>query len=205
MKVMRLVVITCESLFEGEAEVLNHLFERGMSRLHLRKPGVTKEALGRLLTGIKEDYYERMVLHDHFELLDSFPLKGVHLNRRNPAYHSREKVSVSRSCHTLEELRQGLDRYDYVFLSPLFDSLSKAGYRQAFLPEQLQEAREQGWINHKVVALGGITPDRIPLLRTYGFGGAAVLGALWGNFLQDKDEAALMERWEKINSSCSRL
>lgn len=69
---------------------------------------------------------------------------------------------------------------DYVFLSPIFDSISKSGYHSAFTLEVLQQAAAHNIIDEKVVALGGVTPDKVKWLRQIGFGGAAMLGAVWG-------------------------
>lgn len=66
---------------------------------------------------------------------------------------------------------------DYVFLSPIFDSISKQGYKAAFTPEQIEAA--QGIIDQQVVALGGMSLERVPLVRGMGFGGAAFLGDVW--------------------------
>lgn len=68
---------------------------------------------------------------------------------------------------------------DYVFLSPIFDSISKSGYRSAFSYARLRDAADRGVIDEKVVALGGVTFDKIPLLSSLHFGGAAMLGAIW--------------------------
>jgi thiamine-phosphate pyrophosphorylase len=43
----------------------------------------------------------------------------------------------------------------------------------------LQEASAQGIIDEKVVALGGVTFDSIPYLKHLGFGGVAMIGALY--------------------------
>ena len=63
---------------------------------------------------------------------------------------------------------------DYVFLSPVFDSISKQGYRAAFSMETLEQAR--GIIDEKVFALGGVTLDKITILEQLHFGGIAVYG-----------------------------
>ena len=68
---------------------------------------------------------------------------------------------------------------DDVLLSPIFDSISKKGYASAFSPSQLEEAASQGIIDHQVVALGGVTLDKLPLLESWHFGGAAMLGSIW--------------------------
>lgn len=71
------------------------------------------------------------------------------------------------------------DKVDYIFLSPVFDSISKSGYSSAFTHEQLAEAALRGIIDHRVFALGGVTPDKYSFLQRYHFGGAAMLGAIW--------------------------
>jgi thiamine-phosphate pyrophosphorylase len=195
----QLIIITAERLFEGEAVALNKLFERGMATLHLRKPFATEEELKNLLLQIDRRYYSRIVLHDCHSLIDSFPLKGIHLNKRNPDMPSRRTFSVSRSCHSLKEL-ETIGAFNYVFLSPIFDSISKTGYAQAFTREELLSAKATGLINEKVIALGGISPETIPLVAGYGFGGVAVLGALWENFPADKDENALLKRFDRLQS-----
>ena len=198
---MQLIVITTDILFNREAFILNKLFEKGMSHLHLRKPLATKSEMESLLMQIKKEYYNRIVLHDHFELVQSFPLKGVHLNKRNPIHPNVKLSSVSCSCHSLEDVQSAMENHDYLFLSPIFDSISKSGYEHAFTSEQLMEAKSQGLINEKVIALGGIDERTIPLAAGYDFGGVAVLGALWGNYVEDRDEVALMQRFEIVTSS----
>jgi thiamine-phosphate pyrophosphorylase len=64
-------------------------------------------------------------------------------------------------------------------LSPIFDSISKPGYNSAFTAEQIAEARRQGLIDERVMALGGVTFDKIDDVLKMGFGGAMILGDAW--------------------------
>jgi thiamine-phosphate pyrophosphorylase len=196
---LSLIVITSEKIFEGEAEALNRLFERGMEVLHLRKPFAAEAEMRKLLEQIDNRFHERIVLHDRFALLETFHLKGVHLNWRNTTPPARKGLSVSCSCHSLEELKAA-GKYDYVFLSPIFDSISKAGYMHAFPHEELRVAKSSGLINERVVALGGISPATIPRAAAYGFGGIAVIGALWDDFPKTKDLGALFERFDTLQA-----
>ena len=109
----------------------------------------------------------------------------------------KRMLSISRSCHSLEDV-QSTQFYDYVFLSPIFDSISKVGYMQSFTPQQLVDAKEQHIINEKVIALGGITAANITVARRYGFGGVAVLGALWSDFVADGDISELLKRFNTL-------
>ena len=49
----------------------------------------------------------------------------------------------------------------------------------AHRPSQQEEAASQGIINHRVVALGGGRLVKLPLLESWHFGGAAMLGSIW--------------------------
>ena len=179
---MKIIVITRPDFFDGETELVNNLFRAGMERLHLRKPKSSEEELASWLQNIDSQYYNRIVLHDHFNLISRFPLGGVHLNSRNPEYHkngSEQDITISRSCHSLAEVIQYKPECNYLFLSPIYDSISKEGYGAAFSRIDLKQAADEGIIDSKVLALGGVSLERIPEVRSMGFGGAAVLGALW--------------------------
>ena len=49
----------------------------------------------------------------------------------------------------------------------------------AFSPDAIAQARSQGIIDHKVLALGGVTFDKIDAVRSMGFGGVMILGDAW--------------------------
>lgn len=176
---MKLIVITTPYFFEGEGEILTALFQAGMEKLHIRKPQSRKEELRSLLDAVPAEYHSRIVIHDYFELAAEYALAGIHLNSRNQNIPEGFQGSISRSCHSLQEVRENR-QLDYVFLSPVFESISKEGYGSGFSLSTLQAAASCRIINEKVIALGGISEETIPAIRHIGFGGVAVLGALWG-------------------------
>lgn len=178
---MKIIVITRPGFSGGETGLVNDLFRSGLERLHLRKPGASGEQLEEWLKGIDRQYYDRIVLHDCHGLAMKYGLGGVHLNSRNPeAPHGlADGMTVSRSCHSFDEVARYKDSCSYLFLSPIYDSISKEGYGAAFSSIDLERAAGSGIIDRKVFALGGISAERIPEIRSLGFGGAAVLGALW--------------------------
>lgn len=178
---MKYIGITPEHFLSDEGLLIAALLDHGLYRLHLRKPSASRDEVEQLLRAIPDSCYNRIVLHDHFDLAISYRLAGVHLNRRNPvppAATAHYTPALSRSCHSIGELTDH-ERYSYQFLSPIFDSISKRGYSAGFTPEQLQTAAGQGIIGERVIALGGITPERIPAVREWHFGGVALLGYLW--------------------------
>lgn len=176
---MEWIVITSPGFLQGEADFIDRLFNHGLDRLHLRKPGADIGECRRLLDGISREWLPRIVVHDNFGLCREYGLGGVHLNGRNPMAPPNHEGSVSRSCHSLEEISRYKGECDYLTLSPIFNSISKQGYMAAFDPEQLAAARDSGLIDSRVMALGGVTLENIPRVRELGFGGVAILGDVW--------------------------
>lgn len=176
---MKLIVITTPQFFEGEAAAITSLFRAGLEILHLRKPGASTGEIEELLHRLPAEYLPRIVTHEHFRLAASLGLKGIHLNGRNPQAPVGYAGHISRSCHSLEEVAACKPFCDYVFLSPIYDSISKEGYASAYTPDSLRRARQSGIIDYRVIALGGISSRHLPEVKALGFGGAALLGDIW--------------------------
>lgn len=176
---MKWIAITSPEILSGEATFIGKLFLQGLDLLHLRKPEASLEAYKQLLLQIPEQWHNRIVLHEHFELAEEYKLHGIHLNRRCSVVPNAYHGSISCSCHTIEEVITQKDSKDYVFLSPIFDSISKVGYHAAFSPTSLKQAAIENVIDEKVIALGGITANNIPLVKEWHFGGVALLGDIW--------------------------
>ena len=128
---MRILVITGEAFRPSEAEEIRLLLDEGAERIHLRKPQAAEESMRRLIESLPQRLYPRLTLHDHLPLAVEYGLGGVHLNSRSRRVPDGFRGVVSCSCHTLEELALHPEA-DYCFLSPIFDSISKSGYRAAF-------------------------------------------------------------------------
>lgn len=170
---MELIAITVPYFYANESREIGRLLnERRFSRLHIRKPGATAEDMRQLLAEIPAELRSRVSLHDCLELAEEFGVGGVHLSRRNTMPPTGWRGLVSRSLHSVEDIREVNE--DYVFLSPIFSSISKPGYKGHFNIEELKDV-----VNKKVFALGGITEERLPIVERIGFGGAAMLGAVW--------------------------
>lgn len=169
---------------EKEARMIAGYLDSGeLDIVHLRKiPGLYRD-FESLIKAIPTRLHPKLRIHSHFSLVNRFELDGIHLNSRWPDAVPQART-VSRSCHSLQEIedleaaiKSGKDTlpYAYVTLSPIFDSISKQGYMSKFdlgtlhLPDT----------RLKIIALGGVTPDRFAELKDAGFAGAAMLGNLW--------------------------
>ncbi len=193
---MKWIVVTSPSFFDGEDLFIKTLLASGVDLVHLRKPEGDRRRCEQLLAALSDDERRRVVAHDFFELATPYGLGGIHLNRRNSEKPHGFAGTISCSCHSLDEVRLRKDEFDYLFLSPIFNSISKEGYQSAFSEQDLDEAARLGVIDDKVMALGGVTPMAIPLLRRWHFGGAAMLGFV--QRLSSLPEAEIRERLQEI-------
>ena len=176
---MRIIAITLPYVIDGEAEIIRRLLADGIYSLHLRKPDTDINYMRALLSELTPDQRARIVVHDHPQLYNEYKLRGIHLNKNIKGLPAGYGGSRTRSCHTLDEVARYKDECDYLFLSPVFDSISKQGYRSAFTHDELVWASQQGIIDKKVVALGGVTADKIAYLESLCFGGVALSGAIY--------------------------
>lgn len=175
---MKWIVITSPDFYAGEASFLSLLLQCGVDLIHLRKPNADEMSCARLLEKLSAEERHQVVVHQHFQQAAYFGLHGIHLNRRNPTPLAGYAGNVSRSCHSIEEVEMWKEECNYVFLSPIFNSISKQGYYAAFSSNSLDNAAERGIIDGKVCALGGITTAQLPLLCRWHFGGAVMLGSV---------------------------
>lgn len=175
---MLIFAITSPQAQSGEVAYIRQLLAHGVDILHFRKPQADISYCKQVLTQLTPIERKKIVVHDHFCLYEEFALRGVHVNKNITHLPDNYIGSRSRSCHSLEEIETYKNNYDYLFLSPIFNSISKVGYNAAFTHNQLKLAADKGIIDHKVIALGGVTLDKIPYLKSLHFGGVAMLGAI---------------------------
>lgn len=179
---MRLIAITPENDIPNEQEYIYRILEAGFDYVHIRKPKYSMDDMREYLDGLDNSIHKKLKLHSCFELADEYGIGGIHLNHRNSnlPMNSVKSLKISRSCHFIAEL-DDCARYEYVFLSPVFDSISKAGYRAKFNLSELKTIFCTKSNLYNIVALGGVTPECLPLLCNCGFCGAAFLGYLFNS------------------------
>lgn len=197
---MKLIVVTAPTFFVEEDKIITALFEEGLDILHLRKPETPAMYSERLLTLIPEKYHKRIITHEHFYLQEEFSLMGIHLNTRNPKEPHDYSGYISCTCHSLDEVQNKKHFYDYLFLSPIYNCITKSGVTSGFTAEELRQAGKSKVIDSRVMALGGITPDNILEIKDYGFGGAVVMGDLWNKFnaCTDRDYLEVIRHFKKL-------
>lgn len=175
---MDLIVISDPVAFSNEADLINQLFDAGMTIFHLRKPAMDKSDYARLISQIATPYHDRMALHQFHELVNDFPsIKRLHYPEqvRKEGFINVDGYTMSTSIHHLNDLEE-LKDFDYIFYGPVFNSISKQGYiglstADLILPNKNSDL--------KIIGLGGIDCKKIQDVKLMGFDGIAVLGAIW--------------------------
>lgn len=169
----KIIVITSENSRSNEAADIIRLLRAGVDRIHIRKPGIGERYVESLLTGIPSDYMCRISLHDFPGLAMRYGT-GFHIGgRTSDIPHG---VKLSRSCHSLADVSESRGM-EYVTLSPVYDSISKHGY----MANRSLDSFSPAGFTVPVIALGGVTLDRLDELSRRGFAGAALLGDVWNN------------------------
>jgi len=119
----------------------------------------------------------RVVVNDRLDVALAVEAHGVHLGRRSmPAEVVRamvpESFLVGASCHSVEEaLEAEASGADYILLGPIFPTPSKLAYGPPLGLSLLQAATRR--VTIPVLALGGITPERVKPCLEAGAAGIA--------------------------------
>lgn len=189
-----IVLISPENDIPNELQILHRLFENGLQCFHLRKPKRSMGDYEKYLSQLEKNFQNRVVVHEHYELLEKYDLRGgihfpertrnqlidkckINLNLKltktseNIDIQSDKNKSISTSFHEVSVLEQCPVPFDYQFLSPVFTSISKENYRG--------KQFDVNSISKKVIGLGGIDKSNIGQLKKLGYSGAALMGGIW--------------------------
>ncbi|MDE6297010.1 MAG: thiamine phosphate synthase [Muribaculaceae bacterium] len=175
---LKTIGITLPYFINYESDIIRELLESEvLDRFHIRKTDVSDHrllsySLRTLIESIPSHLHSRLSLHDCHEVAVEYGC-GIHLNSRNPLKPIGFDGITSRSCHSLEEILKYTEE-DYLFLSPIYPSLSKPGYKPAIPFSSLK-----GKVCNRIYALGGVTPQHFNEIAETGFGGAVMLGVIW--------------------------
>jgi thiamine-phosphate pyrophosphorylase len=199
------ILFTYPEALPHETLLLNNLLTEEWDFLHVRKPDYSKAEMINFLELIG-DFHHKIVLHSHYELIHEFDLAGINLNRKGMALLSYEDELksacdmrslvlkdkrifvnglvpdlVTYSAHGFSEIQNLSFNTDYVFLSPIFDSISKVGYEAAFNDAEILSAFLKT-SERKIIALGGVDNSKVGFIKQLGFHGYAMLGDIWKKY-----------------------
>ncbi|WP_109302284.1 thiamine phosphate synthase [Aquimarina sp. AU474] len=196
-----LIILTSERELENESDQINQLFQNGLNILHFRKPTLDKEGYRALLNQIEKKYHNRIMLHQFHELCLEFDLRGIHiqeqpridLDDKLEEYvleYENEGFKISSSFHSKEDIKNCIVRFEYVLLSPVFSSISKAGY--------LGKGFDVNDLNEFVVGMGGINENTLQATFDLGYRGVGVLGGIWNTEKPIKSFQAIYNKLKAV-------
>ncbi len=179
---MKLIVISNPINLKDEHSILCSLFDAGLKYYHLRKPDFTYKELEEYIQQIPKQYRDKVILHSHHQLAVEYGVKGVHFTNKNPYQESdnfQKNMHHSASFHSLGEIKNATPIFQYVFISPVFDSISKADHKTQIDKTALKLFLQRETKTTEIIALGGINSDTIAEAADMGFDGMALLGSIW--------------------------
>lgn len=178
----RIIGITQEDcdIKQEQEKIISLIHNKEVEFIHIRKPSFDEKAMIDYLSFFPYDVREKLSLHSFHHLSKQMNIGGIHLNKNNPnVLNGLENKRISKSCHSIKEVIENKDNFNYCFLSPIFDSISKQGYKSNFDLKELKQLFLNNTLDNKVVALGGVTKERFSILKDIGFSSCAMLSGLW--------------------------
>lgn len=181
---MEIVVISNPTDIPNEANLINELFDAGLHYFHLRKPAGTQKEITHLLTQIKSDYLSHISLHQHHEIAKEFNIKRLHFNESERTQLTNEELNdlrtlnycISTSVHSTDDFELLNENFNYAFIGPVYDSISKKDYKASSEICSFKSLKKELPLPF---AIGGITANKIHEIREKGFKGVGLLGTIW--------------------------
>lgn len=200
---MDVIVFSNENFMQGEVFAVNALLAIDPKiRFHLRKPRVDQFKLVIYVTELSVASRKQTVFHG-FNITSMIPEEVVApdgiITSTKPNIFSEILPYRYFSAHNTEEILAN-PGYDYYFLSPIYDSISKEGYKSAFSKTELTEFLH-AHPEIKVMALGGMTAEKVCECREMGFAGVAFLGEIWNAYRNGGVEATNAVMQQILNAA----
>jgi thiamine-phosphate pyrophosphorylase len=166
------------------ADILAAAFAAGCRWASLREKDLAvpeQVALARSLLPLARQWNARLTVHGDPQVAMAAGVDGVHLAAGSDVIGARKALGqgalVGLSVHSVAEAR-ALDPtlIDYAIAGPAFETASKPGYGPALGPEGIRAIAAA--VGVPIIAIGGISPERIPEIMAAGVAGVAVMGGV---------------------------
>jgi thiamine-phosphate pyrophosphorylase len=175
------ILLSSPELHPQELDIIRAFLAGKDTLFHLRRYDWEEGQVANFLGQFTKVELEKIVLNHHHFLASEFGIHRLHFSEQDRKEMDVEKLQriadagfiLSTSVHEVETFNQLPKCFTYAFLSPVFDSISKSGYKAVSF--ELSERRK----DMKLIGLGGITMDNYTKVAKMGFDGVAFLGGVW--------------------------
>ena len=175
------ILISNKVPLSNEVEIIRFFFKNKNNLFHLRRYDSSEDEVVQFLNAFTEEERKQLVLNHHHFLASEFGINRLHFSENERLEIGDEKLEklhshgfiLSTSVHTVEDFENLNSVFEYAFLSPVFDSISKENYKAVSF--DLNDVRK----DTKLIALGGITVENYNDALNLGFDGVAFLGGVW--------------------------
>jgi thiamine-phosphate pyrophosphorylase len=123
------------------------------------------------------------ILNDHAHLVGSVGAQGVHLGQLDvDTITARKQMPVGallgRSTHSLVDIDEALRDADYLAFGPIWPTTNTDRDKGSRGLDELAKVRQRVPKTTPLVAIGGVTADRLPALLALGVDAWAVIGTI---------------------------
>jgi thiamine-phosphate pyrophosphorylase len=175
------ILISAANKTSDEVRVIKAFVANDTHFFHLRRYESTEDEVVQFLNSFSEIERKQMVLNHHHFLASEFGINRLHFSEKDRIEIGDEKLEklhalgfiLSTSVHSVEDFQSLNSVFEYAFISPVFDSISKENYKAVSF--DLNGVRK----DIKLIALGGITIGNYNEALNLGFDGVAFLGGVW--------------------------
>ena len=187
MDELRLCLVTDRARTRGRdlVAVIGECLAAGLSAVQVREKDLGAGELAdlcRRLRGLTLDAEALLIVNDRVDVAlavgaDAVQRTSTSLSVRDMIAVADKRLQIGASVHALQEAidaeRQGAD---WVVFGPVYDTPSKRAYGPAQGLARLEAVARA--VGVPVIAIGGITPDRVSEVRAAGAAGVAVISAI---------------------------
>ena len=194
MTLPKLILLTSPTRLFSENYLFRELLEAGIPALHVRR-GDGSEILQQNLNMIPVALRKATIVHEHPALALKYNLMGVHFKSTSEVKDADKSLVRGKSVHSFEEAEE-YAHLDYLYLSPIFNSISKEEYTSKFDDEELKDFLTNWKGKAKLYALGGINAETAKKAFDMGFYGVVALGCVWNQMMY----STIHKNWRELKA-----
>lgn len=182
-----MILIANPTSIKNEINLIHQLFKEGLQLFHVRKPDFTALEMKNFITAIGPEFSNQLSLHSHHQLAVEFGINRLHFtekkrnqtSEKNLKKWKQKRFTLSTSIHKMADFEKLSTVFDSAYFGPVFESISKPNYSSDIDFEN--ELKQRTNNKTALIAVGGITSQRIKITLKYGFDDVALLGTIWNS------------------------